>query len=298
MNWKRFELKVFKKGSGGGGTGIVEYPGYMEDFHHDMLDGGGAGAMSVDVADIMDVAIGNSPFTGETAYDPDASITGMENAVTDLDTLVALLSAGTGLDALVSNVLSQDRLDDAVDEFSADLGNRLTAEVLPRFEAGMRNINAVVSSAFVIGRASIEEGQTREVGKFSAGIHLKAFGDDALRLIALKMEYQKALTGLDIETNRMKIVAKKEETDHNIKLSEADALWDLELFAYGYNTLSSIGGGISNPKLKEPSTTRSAIGGALTGMASGAMVGSAVPGIGTAVGAVAGGALGAAAALL
>ena len=65
-------------------------------------------------------------------------------------------SNGTGLDELIENILDEDRLDDVVTEYSNDLGDRLTAEVLPRFRAGMRDINAVVSSAFVLGQAIIE----------------------------------------------------------------------------------------------------------------------------------------------
>ena len=293
--WKYFELKVHMKGGGGGGggAGVVDYPDYMKDFHEGVL---GDGAVTSTITEIMDAALGNSPFTAEVAYDPDTPIAAMSAAVVDLDTLVALLSSGTGLDTLVSEVLDEDRLDDAVDEFSADLAARLTVEVLPRFEAGMRDINAVTSAAFAIGRAVIEEGQTREVSKFSAGLHLKAFGDDALRLIALKLEYQKFLSSMDIEVNRMKIVAKKEESDTNLKISESDALWDLELFQYGSNVLASIGGGVANSKVKGPSTASSVIGGALSGVAAGAMVGSSMGN--PLIGAIAGGVLGAGVSLL
>lgn len=293
--WHYFELKVNMKGGGGGGAGVVDYPDYMKDYHEAIL---GDGVLTSDVTDIMEAAQGNSPFATAVAYNPSIPVSEMDLTVSTLETLVALLSSGTGLDTLISNVLDEDRLDDAVDEFSDDLAARLTAEVIPRFEAGMRDINAVTSSAFAIGRAVIEEGQTREVGKFSAGLHLKAFGDDALRLIALKLEYQKALSHLSIEANRLQIVAYKEEADTNIKINESDALWDLQVFQYGSNVLASIGGGTVDPNLKEPSTARSVIGGALSGAAAGAMVGATTGPYGAAIGGVVGGVLGAASALL
>jgi len=142
------------------------------------------------MVDLMDAAWGASPFTGETSYDPSTILTESANQVTAFNTLVDLLSSGTGLDTLMQNILSPERVQDEVDSFRADLDAQLVVDVYPRFEAGMRDINAVVSSAFVIGRANIEEGRDREVGKFASGIRIKAFGDDALRVIALRLEYE------------------------------------------------------------------------------------------------------------
>jgi len=71
-------------------------------------------------------------------------------------------------------VVDPSDLDDAVDSFAATLDDDINANVLPRFEAGMRDINAVVSSAFPIGRAIIEAFRDRDVAKFSADIYGKA----------------------------------------------------------------------------------------------------------------------------
>ena len=176
--WHYFKLKVNMKGGGGGGggAGVVDYPDYMKDYHEAIL---GDGLLTSDITDIMEVAQGASPFATTVAYDPATPITAMTAAVTDLDTLVALLSSGTGLDTLISNVLDEDRLDDAVDEFSDDLAARLTAEVVPRFEAGMRDINAVTSSAFATGEATIEGFRDRDVAKYNSALRLTVVGKNA-----------------------------------------------------------------------------------------------------------------------
>lgn len=283
------QFRYFKGGGGGGGTGEVGYPVYMETFQGSLL--GVAGLTVAMDATINLATVAGPPMADGDAYDPVTPIAAMDTAAGTLTTLVDLLSAGTGLDAIITDVLSDARIDDAVDEFSDDLDARYDAEVLPKFNAGMRDIGAVVSSAFAIGRAVIAEGQTREVAKYSAGLHLKAFGDDALTLIGLKLEYQKAVSHMIVEINRMEIVALKEETDTNIKLGEANALWDLELFQYGSNALASIGGGTVQPKVKEPSTARSVIGGAMSGAAAGGMVGGMNP-LAIGAGAVLGGAMG------
>ena len=270
----------------------------MKTIHEDWLDNKGADSITMSMTDAMNAALGSSPWTTHTAYDPDDDIVELIAAPSNVQTLVDLLSSSTTLDTLISNVLSDSRIDNAVNEYASDLDARLVSDILPRFEAGMRDINAVMSSAFVIGRAIIEENQDRQVAKYSADLHMRAFSDDAIRVIGLKLEYQRIASAMLSESYRMKIVAKKEENDVNIKIDEEDALWDLSIFQYGSNLLASIGGGVANPKAKGPSTAQSAIGGALSGAASGAMVGSAVPGIGTGIGAIAGGVLGAASAFL
>jgi len=105
---------------------------------------------------------------------------------------------------LISSILDTTRIDTVVTEFAADLDARLISEVLPRFNSGMRDINAVQSSAFVIGRALIEENQDRQVAKFSADMHSKAGSDDAIQVIGMKLDYQKAVAQLLAESYRLR----------------------------------------------------------------------------------------------
>ncbi len=287
-----FEItKCHKGGGGGGGSGKVDYPDYMKTWHNMALDNAGVDTLTSSMTDVMNSAIGSSPWTGATAYDPDVDLVQLVGAPDDLQTLVNLLSSGTTLDTVIATVLDESRIDDAVTEYAADFDARLTSEILPRFEAGMRDINAVTSSAFAIGKAIIEENQDRQVAKFSSDLHIRQYSDDTIKVIGLKMEYQKVVSQMIAETYRIKIVAKKEETESNYDFDEKDAKWDLEVFQYGGNLLASIGGGTVSTGGKQPSKIQSALGGAMSGAAAGAMVGGPW-------GAAVGGLLGAASALL
>lgn len=297
-----YEFRFFKGGSGGGGgggSGAVSYPAYMQTIHNDWLDNTGVDTITSSMTDIMDAAQGNSPWTGQTAYDPDADVALMVASHGVFQALVTLLSTGTTLDTVVTNILSDTYVDDAVDEYEADANARVTATILPRFQRGMQDINAVVSSAFVIGQANIEAEVARNVNRFSVELHLKAASDDALRIVQLKLEYQRLATATLIEMYRIKIVAKKEENETEMRIDESDALWDLEIFQYGANLLGAIGGGVVNPQGKQPSTAQSMIGGAMSGAAAGAMIAGASQGaIAGPVGMIGGAVLGAASALL
>ena len=282
---------------GGGGAGVVDYPAYMKNVHEDFLTNA-LDTMSTSLVEAMNAAIGSSPYIGDNAYDPDVDLAAMLASVETFQDLVTLLSAGTSLDALIASVLDDTRIDNAVTEFSEDLGDRLTSEVLPRFEAGMRDINAVVSSAFAIGKSIMETQQTRQVSKYSADLHNKAFSDDALQVIALKLEFQKNASHMTSEANRIKIVAKKEEIEGNIEIDEADASWDLGVFTHGANMLAGIGGGVIGSEKKKKNVAGSTIGGAMTGAVAGAMVGSKIGSVGGGYGALIGAVLGAAAGYL
>lgn len=100
-------------------------------------------------------------------------------------------------------------------------------------------------------------------------------------------EYLKCLQSLavlNIEANRIAIVANKEENDMNIEIEAKEELWDFELLQYAGNMLAAVSGGTVSPKT--PSTGQSALGGAMSGAAVGAQVGG---GYGAIIGAIIGG---------
>lgn len=269
-----YEGPIAECKGGGGSSGQVDFPAYMKRIHEDWMDDTGTDTIESSVTDAMNSALGSSPFASSAAYDPDTDLTSMTGYVTDFKTLVDLLSSGTTLDTLVSNILDDTNITAQAAAFDDDLSDQLDANVYPRFEAGMRDINSVMSSAFVIGRAVIEDGRVRESAKFLAGLRYKASGDDALRLIALKLQYQQTLTQFGVETGRIKIVAKTEEEIQNTKYDESDAKWDMEVFQYGSNVLASISGAAHYvPDKAASNKMQSAIGGALSGGAAGGMMG-------------------------
>jgi hypothetical protein len=259
-------------GSGGGGSsGQVRYPAYVEGIHEDWLDATGTDTIDASVTEVMNDALGASPYATATAYDPDADITAYLAEVNDFENLVDLLSSGTGLNTLVSNILSDSRVQAEIDAYEAMLVATKTASTFPRFEAGMRDINSVMASAFVTGKALIEEEIARDVAKYAADLRMKVFSDDALRVVQMKLEFQKAVSHMVVEAYRIKIVAKKEETDTTVNYDVA--------------------GGTAIPSGDKGNKAGSAMAGAISGAAMGAMAG-APTGIGAPIGAAIGGVLG------
>lgn len=332
-------------GSSGGGTAITTIPSYIRVRHKEWLD---------DCYADMNTAAINNPYTGVKAYDPIVltdgmlaalnafcgSIAGFHDSSLDIDKVSdvydAMYAYITGLtnpstdwaaDILVVTSSLDTVYEDATElaasanEYSAQLQADIEATVIPKFEAGMRDANAVMSSSFVIGEALIYAEKSRNVAKYTADLKLashtarnKAISDTGISMFGERIktaalyiplvdaysrfylqgiEYKKQLTSMVLDTMRIVIIAKKEQNDEDTKLNRARNLWDIEMYQYAGSLLGAYQGtySVSDNNIGK-SGGASALSGAMSGAAGGAMLGSVIPGIGTAVGAIVGGIVG------
>lgn len=299
--------------SGGGGStsGTVDYPSYMKMLHANMLSGtidpvAGPIIEHFDAGhcllNTIEEAQLTSPYTGEDAYDPDADIALFIAALATYSSAVSAVST-TWSDYITDAITGAD---EAIDETSLDaattahgdiLDDRLTADVLPRFQTGMRDINAVISSSFVVGEAILEAFNTREVADFDAKLRVQSYGQriqlisqgvrDGISLQQLKLAYSESVSRLTTENYRIKVVMKKEELDEHLDVLYKDYTWGIELYQFGANALGSIAGSSVSAGQKGPSKFQSALGGAMSGAATGAAMSGGNP-YATAAGAVIG----------
>ncbi len=294
------------KGGGGSSSGKVGFPAYMETLHGKWLDSSGTDALVVSMADAMNAAHGNSPWTLKDAYDPDSDISAWDSALTaykailtGVDDVVDWAALYTQADTSVGGVIEADIAAD-ISAYADQIDDEIETKVLPRFRRGMQDINAVVSSAFPIGEALIEANRNRDVAKHGTSVRINLMDrkgnliisgtDQMLKLMLGRLGFEEGYAKSIVESNRIKIVAKSEQAGIDTDYDKYDALWDLEVFQYGGNLLGAIGGGVVKPGAG-PSKVQSALGGAMSGASAGAMVGGPV-------GAVVGGVLGAASAFL
>lgn len=265
---------VHMKGGGGGSSGKVSYPAYMETKHSAWLD------------DLDTLITGTtSPFTGAITWDPDLTLAAMADSVGAFSTAVSNISSIDDWQAAIAtaktkwdSILSDTELNDDVKAFGDLLEDDLNEHTVAQFETGMRDVNAIMTSAFVMGKARLWSGKTKEVAKYSTALRLQAAQtkaqliDGGAKTILdgdkTKLTMEESLARLSIENYRMKIVAKTEECQRQFELDEKDARWPLDLYQYGVDMLGGIGGGTVGAGRKQ-STAQSALGGALSGAATG-----------------------------
>jgi hypothetical protein len=319
-------------GSSGGGSssGVVDYPDYMKNQHQAWLN-----ALATLISN---VTFGPSPFADAFAYNPDDAVVAALAAVCKFEAEVEQIDSVTDFASSIMNAtLRFDAMAEiptwvspefaAEAEIAADIAafkaiqdDALENDILPRFRAGMRDINAVMSSSFILGQAYLEAANLRDVAKYQGDLRVRAFllkdelsakstmaendfnlkleldrrekigkfTDDMMRHIIARVEYEKHVSHYMVETRRIQMVAKSEESQGNLLMKEADAKWDLEAYQYGGNMLGAISGGVVPNTQKTASKMQSALGGAMSGAAAGAMMMPANPAMGAGLGAIVG----------
>ena len=208
-----------------------------------------------------------------------------------------------------------------------NLVKRTFLRAMSRMAAGMADINAVNSSAFVFGMASIENEMQADVNRFAAqqgfdliGQYVTAFTNtfrghlqeymtskvttrsgrdtmilDGVRvltsLLSTNLQASMQTAHLQTEINRIRTVAHVEEFQTQMDMDVKDATWSLDVHQPLANFLSAAGGAAMVPPMM--SKAQSVLGGAASGAAVGAATASIIPGVGTAVGAGIGAVVGA-----
>ena len=291
----------------------IEYPSYMQNMHELWLDGVvvGTAVETGGVALAIKNARTTNPFTGLTGYDPGTDITAMAAAITAFQAIVTAMDAHANYDTYHDAAAAQIDAKISPDAYilarvaahAAALDSDLNAKVIPRFNAGMRDINAVQTSAFVIGRALIEYDRDDKVDKFMVDMRFQADakrGDliqnaaaEMIRLHLQKIELGRVIAALTIDELRLKIAANADYKTEVKALAADLGRWPLEIYKYGANMLASIGGGTTSSVPMDGNKTARIIGSGLSGAIAGATIGASFGGSGAGYGALIGGALGA-----
>lgn len=327
----------------GGSAGKISYPEYISIIHSQFLDHDGVDLPTRSITDVYNTAVVNNPFLGEQAFNPDIELARAQADVAAFKTLAAALDPTANVSAsmlamtgTVDTVMDDTYLttpvptvtvDDTglaedVAAYAAIQNTLMDNTILPPWKAGMHNINAVTSSAFVIGEAIIRAMNQNDIARYAttvrSGITIKnnelnaGFITQRQDLIS-KFQIQRntmilGSTELVMKTLLAKntifdsvsarstglaqvhIAAKYDEKTFQLEIDENDVKWEIGLFqpVGAFIGAMSAGGGAAGPR--RPSRAASIAGGALTGAASGAMMasGSGYEWVGALVGAAVG----------
>jgi len=272
--------------AGGGSSGKVSFPGYMEGQHEEWMD-------DIEVIITAELA-SNSPYFGEKAYNPDLEIGGLERRREKFEEVVAGIDDEKSWEEFVERALvkaDEVLFDETVLKDARTTFDHRTED---SFVSGVNSLSnwasgtgAVDSSAFSIGLALLEMERERKVDDFDANLHFELYklrsqfliqGTQQLtQILSMRTQAEERAVMTHDQTAKTVIVAKKEQVDRDIEIDVQDTLWDLKLFQYGGQMLSAVQGG-GGAGAKEPSPVASVIAGAAGGFATGGPVGAAIGG--------------------
>lgn len=251
------------KSGGGGSSGKVSYPAYMQDIHrqwlNDWADDPGGSPFAADEFPNVGVAmknatsaIGGNPYTGAVAYSPDTDLDNAQDALDDFGADLAsgwtdyLTSAMDGIDVSIGSPVDfADRFDVATDRIRTE-----QSKAIPRFNARFLDIAAIHSKTFPMSLVQQEQhtqDRIYEVSTSQEEAVRNARSGLLAQLGSVRLEGMRVLAVQQAEVSRLTTVAKVQEQEHNQNVENSEATWDLNLFAYGGNVLASVAGGFADP---------------------------------------------------
>jgi hypothetical protein len=255
-------------GSGGGGSsGKSDWPDYMKDKHTTWLN------------ELDAIIPATNPYTGVVAYDPATALSNLSTYLVNFKAYY--LSIGNNLTSF------KTMWSGWLTTIQTNLTAALTAEIdtygVPEFESGMRDINAVQTSSFALGKAMLYAKVGLEAGKLAI-----ATTNQAVELTTKYGENLRGQFASELEYTKVVIVSAKEQRDMQIEIDAEEAKWVFFNYREAGALLGSIGGAAAMPGGGKPSAAASVLGGAMSGAAVGASVSGGNP-YGAAAGAIVGG---------
>lgn len=277
-------------------TTRIRYADYVERSHKSFLD---------QVSNsVLAARISGTPFANHTAWDMESAFLGTGLTLASYDSLFEVfgdylleVNPSTLFNTVLADVVNGSVVNDMIAEEATRLSDDLEQETLPRFEAGLRDMNAVLSSSFIIGRSIIESNRTKALSRFSA--------ETKARLIPVAIERWKAMLDWNrsvfeayAQLMKFYIAQKMDVENHNYEISSRHKLWEFNALQYWGQALGSTGGSTTtSTELAGSSKVAKVIGSAMSGAGGGAMVGMAFGSSGGPIGAAVGGLVGLASAL-
>ena len=298
--------------SGGGGDApdppdmTVRYAPYLQEIHGELLDHGGSDEPDFSFIDIFNATLRQSngfsdevnedmiasPYRGYEQIDVDEGFFGMTIAdptityeIKNFPSLWDMFGKFmAGLDVhdlwgeIYEDVIQGPEIENAVSAQSALLQDDIDITVMPKFLAGMRDINSVQATTFVIGKSIIQDAHVKAVNKFSSQVRLHALSISNDQWVA-HLKWDETVIRVYSELFKLYYSAKMDMDKTNIGYQAKDDMWNINLFENARGILGALGGGTptANSNVDGPSQLQQSIGSTVTGAAAGYMVGG-VPG--------------------
>ncbi len=221
--------------------GRKEWPGYMQARHEEWL-----GEMNILIPS-------TNPYTGVLSYNPDTYIGAIETQMSNLITFYN--SIGTTLatiEAIWETLATAVQVKTDSLLLLASTSNSLATieSDLRRFKGGMRDINAVQTSSFILGSAALHAKEGFELVKLVDEMRLKEIMDRDKGVIEGSLQLfnqsgklaanRTSLFNTYMSKCKVDITAKSEQLNWQVELDLGKAKWPFFEFQQAGNLLGAI----------------------------------------------------------
>ena len=256
-------------------TQYIRYAPYVEEKHSNFLS-------TMQSARQTAIAAG-SPFADYTDIEVDDAFFGAGYLISSFPSLYDMYGkfmAGLDIDALFDQMfeatVNSPEVENLVSAEAALMEDDIDTNAVPRLQTGMRDINSIMSSSFIVGKALLEDSRVKLTEKFRAQLKYNLIPVAQARW-STHLEWNKGVVGVYAEIMKFYFSAKTDVDEINYAMAAKDVLWPFTVLDFERAALGALQGATnSKENVAGASTTSRVISGALSGAAMGAMVGSQV----------------------
>ena len=266
------------------------------------------GAVNTQYAEYLDTftpgqLTGLSPFSNYTNIEVDTAFFGTGYLISSFPTLYDMFGkfiAGLDIDTLFSQIFEDTVNSPEVNDLVAAEGALIQDDVdeaVTAIEVGMRDINSVQASTFVIARAIPRDTKIKVLEKFRSELKYRLIPVATDRW-KTHLEWNKGVIVTYAEIMKLYYASKMDITDFNYTMDVKDKLWPFTVLDYERACLGALQGATkTSSDVAGASTASKALSGAAVGAGVGAYIGAGTS-VGGPWGAVIGGVVGLAAGLM
>lgn len=267
-------------GKGGGDAGdsttTVRFAPYIESHHEQYLN---TAHWWMDYY-LTSLPNQRSPFANFIAWDIDDAFFGVGYVMSSFPSLYDMYGkfmAGLDIDMLFNQIFIDSTtgpiIDNLVSAQAENLSDDLENVATPRFVTGMRDINSVLSSTFVVGRAMMETARQKDVSHFDAELRYKMM-PVAVEHWKTHLEWNRDVIRMYADILKLYISGKMDVDNHTMEMATKNALWPFQILQYFGTALGALTGAKTTTEdVQGASKTQKTIGGAMAGTAAGFAVG-------------------------
>jgi len=218
-------------------TAEIRYAPYIENRFADLLNTTAACRVSMIV---------NSPYDGYLSQKFDEAFFGVGYAIADFPSIYDMYGkflSGFDVESIwhksFSTVTTLDELNTCVNESITSKDAELTQSGLPEFKLRMRELGAVNSSSFVVGKAQIETQRTKALGIISADVKFKML-DEAHNKFVNELNWSNNTVRCYASIMQLYYMTAASATDANYKFDTSDTLWPMKVLDFERSVLGAL----------------------------------------------------------
>lgn len=236
-------------GDGGGDTvTTIRYAPYIEEVHSSFL---------VIVSDYRDAVINESPYAYHETFEIAPAFFGTGYWLTDFPSLYDMYGkfmAGLDIEVLFDQSFEDTTNGNIVDELISAQADVLTDDLendtFPRYEAGMRDINSVISGSFVIGKAQLESKRLKELNHFGAELRYRMI-PVAVDRWKTHLEWNKQVVATYADILKFFVTGQMQVENHNYAIRAKDLLWPFTVLDFQRASLGALQGATTSRQGQE-----------------------------------------------